>query len=508
MADAVTTTEQSAPPAVTEKPSVPQFGANLDNDIRATERIEMQRVTAMVYAANQRAIQYPRNEKQCFDKIMTVCENVHFASDAMYKVPRGNQKVEGLNVKAMREFARIWGNLQTGVVSHGSYGNLSQFACLAIDLESNYIHGTEYTVEHARWISAKDGDSKEVRERGGQLKPVYDPQSVGEICKATNSKERRNAIQALLPHYVIEAAKAQIKRTLHQAVTDVPGAWESCKLQFAKWGVSGASLARYLNKSISECPQKLDAADIVDLRLLKDGIKEEPSLLNEIFPERDRSKVPNLPAKEGDQSSTENKATSAKPSAAKPTSASGSKNSESSTSSNQQSTPASSSSQASSKNSTTTSSSNPSSAPSSKNATTTEPSKTSTPASSTASQKPSTQKPSAKPETKPESDSKSTTNTPSKPTPNSKSESDDPPQQSESSAESTHQAEPGEILSNEAISNQEQTDFSPETEQSEDEQPASEEENQSPSDSEDESTQEQEDDSEDLDDQLTDEDAF
>ncbi|HIA55243.1 MAG TPA: hypothetical protein EYN91_24705, partial [Candidatus Melainabacteria bacterium] len=348
MAEAVQEATQ-APAAVTEKPAVPQFGANLDTDIRATERIEMQRVTAMVYAANQRAIQFPRKEEDCIKKILKICENVHFAADAMYKVPRGSSIVEGLNVKAMREFARIWGNLQTGVVSHGTYGNMSQFACLAIDLESNYIHGTEYTVEHARWISAKAGDPKEVQEKGGQLKPVYDPQSVGEICKAVNSKERRNAIQAVLPYYLIEAAKTQIKRTLHQAVTDVPAAWDSCKLQFAKWGVSAPSLARYLGKKISDCPQNLDAADIVDLRFLKDGIKEEPPLLDEIFPERDKSKVPAITKKEEESSTPQTPATTNKP-----TSSPGSQK----PTSNQPKSQASSSSTATNKNSQTNSTNN------------------------------------------------------------------------------------------------------------------------------------------------------
>lgn len=494
MADAVTTTEQGAPPAVTDKPSVAQAFGMMQGEHRATEKIEMQRATAQVYAAHMRAIQYPRNERLCIERIYACCENVHFAAGAMYRVPRGGGKVEGLNIQAAKEFARIWGNIEYGTVNHGDYGNMSQFEAYAHDLETNVPYRSSYTIKHQRYV-------------GGKNVELVDDQSIGEIQKARNSKEVRNAILSQLPDYVKEEAKRLIKNTLHKAVQDVPGAWHSAKTKFEAMGVSPASLLRYINKP-GQPIDKLDAADIVEIRFLYDAIKQDKSLLDTEFPERDRSKIPAQAPKEGDQPSTENKATSAKPSAAKPTSATGSKNSANATSSNQQSTPASSSSQASSKNSTTTSSSNPSTESSSKDAAATESSKTSTPASSTETQKPSTQKPSVKPETKPESDSKSTTNTSSKPTPNTKSESNEPPQHSESSEESTHQAASGETFSNEAISNQEQTDFSPETEQSEDEQPASEEENQSPSDSEDESTQEQEDDSEDLDDQLTDEDAF
>ncbi len=66
MAEAVQETTH-APAVVTEKPAMPQFGmATTEN--RATEKVEMQRATAQVYASHQRAIQYPRDEKRCVGK--------------------------------------------------------------------------------------------------------------------------------------------------------------------------------------------------------------------------------------------------------------------------------------------------------------------------------------------------------------------------------------------------------------------------------------------------------
>lgn len=294
-------------PVVTEKPSVPQTGFGLQRtDDRATEKTEMQRATAQVYASHQRAIQYPRDENRCVQRIFDLCANVHFAAGAMYRVPRGNDKVEGFNIGSAKEFARIWGNMEYGTVSHGDYGNVSQFEAYAHDLETNVPFRSSYTVKHQRWVDKKNVD-------------VIDPQGIDELCKARNSKEVRNAIMSQLPGYVKDEALKIVKRTLHEAVQDVPSAWSSCKTKFEKMGVNTQSLCRFLNKPLNKVPGALDASDIVELRFLYDAIKNDRTILDTTFPERDKTKIPAVAAAKEEGSSTETKpAASTKPAGTKP----------------------------------------------------------------------------------------------------------------------------------------------------------------------------------------------
>lgn len=494
MAEAVTQAP-AAPPAVTQKPSVQQFGMT-QTENRATEKVEMQRATAQVYASHQRAIQYPRDEARSIQRIYDTCANVNFAADAMYKVPRGNGNVEGLNVKAAKEFARLWGNLEYGTVSHGDYGNMSQFEAYSHDLETNVPFRTSYTVKHQRWANGKNN-------------VLEDDQSIGEIQKARNSKEVRNAILAQIPEYVRDEAIRIVKRTLHQAVQNVPEAWTSIKSKFAQMGVAPASLCRFINKPLNKTPDCLDAADIVEYRFLYDAIKNDKSVLDEVFPERDKSKIPAQTPKEGDQSSTKNSEVSTtKPSGT----ATGQKSSPA------PSTPASSSSTTTSAPSSKTSGPKATAAGDQKSQASQSPTSASTapPSKEAASQSTPAKSTSNTSNTSNTTNAKSSAQKPSasisKPPAPPAAESSTSEEATDSSEDTNQSEQPTETTSggSDSLTTEEQTDFSP-TEESEESQQPSEEESQNPSDSEEESTQEDEvaeEEGDAMDDTLQDKDAF
>lgn len=249
-----------------------------NNDHKASEKIEMQRATAMVFASFQRAIQFPRDEQERADRILKLCENVGFASEALYKVPRGGQTAEGFGIKAAKEFARIWGNVDCGYINHGRYGSESQMESFAFDLETNFRFSTRYTVDHRR---SADGDV------------VRDPIGVSEIEKSKSSREVRNCMLSVIPYYVLEAAEKLCKRTIHSTVDDIPKAFQACVKSFAEAGITETSLWRFINRKPEpkgDKYAKVTAADIVDLRVLYRTGKEEPSQLDAFFPERDKAK--------------------------------------------------------------------------------------------------------------------------------------------------------------------------------------------------------------------------
>lgn len=248
--------------------------------VRATEKVEIARAATQVMQSFNRADLRPRDEQLCYQRIMQLCENVYFASDALYSVPRGGGRAEGISVKAATEFARIWGNLDCGYVEHGRYDGASQFEAYCYDLESNYRFRNAFTVAHER-------------QSGDKINKVFKPQEVDELCKARASKEVRNAILKVLPHYIAEEAEKACKRTMFREAKDIPTSWKSCSERFAQLGVQENSLFRYVNKQRGkQVPlEQITAADIVDLRVAYQSIKDDPSCIDDYFPERDKSKV-------------------------------------------------------------------------------------------------------------------------------------------------------------------------------------------------------------------------
>src|SRR3990167_6699762 len=61
------------------------------------------------------AKKFPRNEVDCFQKLMTACSRSSFAEEARYSFPRGETEVTGPSVNLAREAGRIWGNVEFGL---------------------------------------------------------------------------------------------------------------------------------------------------------------------------------------------------------------------------------------------------------------------------------------------------------------------------------------------------------------------------------------------------------
>lgn len=256
---------------VTQLPFMP--GSN--QVVKATERIEMQRATAQVLASFEFAIRRPRDEENCYDRIMQLCDNIAFASDALYRKPvGGGQIAEGVGIKATKAIMRIWGNIDAGYIEHGSYDTESQVEAYCYDLESNTRFCERYTVKHERLANQ-------------EIKPVKDPAQIAVLVKARSSIEVRNCIQSVIPDFIWEEVKTKCKRVSYSTVPNVQEAWKGHVERWARVGVNETSLFRYVNRKPNE-KDKLNPADIVDLRLLWTACADDPSTLDVAFPERDK----------------------------------------------------------------------------------------------------------------------------------------------------------------------------------------------------------------------------
>lgn len=270
-----------------DAPRLPHLLQQSDAPVKASERIEMHRAAAQVYASLQLAQERPRDEQQCFNKVITLCDMPEFAADALYALPRGSGKVEGINVKAAREFMRIWGNLEAGYIEHGRYAGESQMESYCLDLETNVKYVARYTVAHERKVD-------------DQIKKVTDPREIEELYKARAAKETRNVILQAIGFFVCDEVVKRCKRTLFKAVSNLDEATNDVIAAFGKLGVTEIMLLRYMNRKQRK---ELKVDDIVELRGLYKSFKEDSSLLPATFPDRKKveKETTQEPAKPADK---------------------------------------------------------------------------------------------------------------------------------------------------------------------------------------------------------------
>ena len=252
----------------------PRALVHTDNQVyKASERVAMKQAETGVQLQFIKADARPRDVVACKAEILELCKDIEFASQAIYKVDvGGGATAEGFGIDAALDFINIWGNCEHGSIEHGGYDNESQVSSFCLDIEKNNKAVFSFTVSHK--YKAK-----------GEIRTQEDPARIAIMVKARKSKEERNMIMRIIPRYIQKAAIQQCRNTLHQAVANVPKAWQGACDMFAKEGVNEESLLRYVNKKDRS---KLNAGDVVDLRLLIEGLKCGEAKIDTIFPERNK----------------------------------------------------------------------------------------------------------------------------------------------------------------------------------------------------------------------------
>jgi hypothetical protein len=250
-----------------------QLGMNLfQQDTKATEKTSMAEAMTEVLIAHQRAMAYPRSPEKKAEIIYAMCQDINFASDAIYKV---TSKGEGLKVQTMKSIAQIWGNIRAGVIHHGEYGDESQIETYAIELENNFSFSETWTVSH----KTKQGDT---------VKLLPNPDRIFTHVKANASKSARSTMSSVIPDWLQDNVKRLCKQTMHRDVPDVKRAWhDSLKFFKESCGVDAPALLAWVDcKDLN--PDHLTPAHIVELRILASSLKEGLESADQIFPSRDK----------------------------------------------------------------------------------------------------------------------------------------------------------------------------------------------------------------------------
>lgn len=210
----------------------------------------------------------PRNETQCFQKLMAASKRPSFAEDAEYRFPRGKKEdgttnyVTGPSVNLAREAARIWGNIRFGL------------AVVRDDDETRLIRGWAWDVETNTKVEVEDDFQKLIqrKQKGGETKWVVpDERDLRELTNRRGAILLRNAILQVLPKDLIEDAMMQCEETREQGATKDPDATRKRLLvDFGDLNVTVEMLEKKLGHAFAQSTGK----ELADLRSICKSIQD------------------------------------------------------------------------------------------------------------------------------------------------------------------------------------------------------------------------------------------
>lgn len=239
--------------------------------VSAVAREEAEMKTAIVLARAN-----PRNELDCYNRLLKSCCRASFADKSLYSFPRGDKLVEGPSVWMAREAARIWGNIRSGLRVVTADDTTVHIKGYAYDLQSNTYVETED--RFSKLIQRKDRKTGEVR----WLKP--DERDLRELINRRGAICVRNAILQLLPADVIEDAVVQSNETLAKAAdgdlkADRETTIRRLVMAFSEHQVNTEMLAAHLGHPI----ELLTDTELARLRMIYTAIKDGQATRDDYF---------------------------------------------------------------------------------------------------------------------------------------------------------------------------------------------------------------------------------
>ncbi len=197
------------------------------------------------------AKRFPRNEDQCFQKLMKAASRASFAEDATYSFPRGDQTVTGPSVNLAREAARIWGNIRCGL------------SVVRDDEASRLIRGWAWDVETNTKIEVEDDFQKLIQRRVKGSNPprtewlIPDERDLRELTNRRGAILLRNAILQVLPKDLIEDALFACGEALSKAAGENPeGARKRLLVDFGSINITVDQIEQKLGHPFAQSTPK------------------------------------------------------------------------------------------------------------------------------------------------------------------------------------------------------------------------------------------------------------
>lgn len=297
-----------APPAgaLTTQPRANQIarqdfsGSSLAVTSGATEAL-VAKARATVEAAVIAAKRWPRNMLDARDRVLRECRRPDFATVAMYSVPRGTGRVEGLSIRFAEMALRAMGNMEATSETIYDDSTSRVIRVRVVDYESNASVSADFTVSKTKEVKELRKGQRPIAERAnsqGQRIFIVEATDDDVIVKqnAQVSKAMRTGILRLVPGDIQDEAKALIRKTASNKTAGDPAAAQKRMLgAYSSIGVKPSAIEFWLGHSLDT----VTTAELDELEQMFAAIREHETTwdkeLSAVLAEREAEK-PAAPA--------------------------------------------------------------------------------------------------------------------------------------------------------------------------------------------------------------------
>ena len=238
--------------------------SNLTSNIGTTQASthELAEMQAQIFLAKQ----FPRDQRQAAENILTACQRPGLANVAVYTYARGGTNISGPSIRLAEEIARNWGNLECGWNELEREYDKSKVRAFAWDKETNVLKTLYFYVPHYR--TTKSGKYR-----------ITDERDLYELLANQAARRMRNCILALIPGDVIDAAVEQCQKTMVTHVDISPASIKKLVDAFALFGVTKAQIEKRIQRRL----ESITPAQFVRMREIYTSLNDGMSAPEDWF---------------------------------------------------------------------------------------------------------------------------------------------------------------------------------------------------------------------------------
>lgn len=245
------------------------------------EMAAQSREIAEIQSAMVIAQRFPRDEKICIDRILTLCQRQSLAQKAMYSYARGGTEICGPSINLAKAVLQRWKNCTAGIRELEDNGRESLVEAFAYDLENNYKEIKQFRVPHVR--HTKKGDYR-----------LTDPRDVYELVANNGSRRERACILSIIPSDVIDMAVDECMKTLRASADCSPeNVKKMTDLFLEKFGITKEQIEGRIQRRIDT----ITPAQVVSLRNIYNSLSDGMSAPEDWFEKPQQQKQPEASGK-------------------------------------------------------------------------------------------------------------------------------------------------------------------------------------------------------------------
>jgi hypothetical protein len=232
--------------------------------------------TAQIQARYIVAMKRPRDWDDVRVRLLKECKRRGFADVALYSLPRGGKKIEGLTIRFAEAALRCMTNMYPEQITVFDDAEKRIVQVSVSDLESNLTYSKQITVAKTveRSKPSDDGSFFSVRKNSRGVNVYTVPASEDDLLAkegALVSKAIRTLTERILPGDIKDEAEELVRATLRDRATKDPdGERKAIADAFAGKGVMPSDLKEYLGHSL----EQTSPAQLVELRELFTAIRD------------------------------------------------------------------------------------------------------------------------------------------------------------------------------------------------------------------------------------------